>query len=115
MPTQLDSSWLPSYEVPIDSDIQGWIEKTSQVSGKVLEILEVLTERIIRWNQYFLRLKNIKDWHSKLSSDDLLWYIKRWLSTDEKIQIEDIKIKWDTIVIPRELSKKIQKSIDSMQ
>ncbi len=115
MPTQLDSNWLPWYERKIDSDMQWWVYKTSQVSKKVLEILEILTERTIQWWQYFLKLKNIKDGHSSLLSDDLLWYIKWWLTTDERLLIEQIKIKWDNIVIPRELSTKIQKTINTMK
>ncbi|MBC7503549.1 hypothetical protein H7169_01130 [Candidatus Gracilibacteria bacterium] len=111
MPTQLDPTWLPGNEPILDSDILGGVYKTSRVSKKVSEIIEILSERVVQGTCYVFRIKNIKDSHSEIKSDDLLWYIRGGISEDEKKLLENIKMKGNNIVIPRELSGKISTAI----
>ncbi len=111
MPTQLDSSWLPGEEKEINSDLLGWLSGTHSVTKKVLAILENLGDMQYRWLQSIPILKKLQDRHSDLTSDDLLWYIKGGLSEEELILLKDIKIKWDSMVIPRGFSKKIRIAI----
>lgn len=60
-------------------------------------------------------LKVLKDTHSTLTSDDLLWYIRTMDQKDTEDQqfLREIKIKDTNLVMPRTLSKKIQAFIES--
>ncbi len=111
MPTQLDNTWLPDKEKVINSDLLGWLSGTHQVTKEVLVILENLGDRKYRWLQSIPIFKKLEDHHSDITSDDLLWYIIRWLSEEEIILLKDVKVKWDSMVIPRALSRKINDAI----
>ncbi len=111
MPTQLDSTWLPDKEKVINSDLLGWLSGTHQVTKEVLVILENLGDRKYRWLQSIPIFKKLEDHHSALTSDDLLWYISKGISLEDIILLKDIKIKWDSMTIPRVLSRKISEAI----
>ena len=111
IPTQLDSTWLPDKEKVINSDLLGWLSGTHQVTKEVFAILENLGDRKYRWLQSIPIFKKLEDHHSAITSDDLLWYIQGKLSEEEFVLLKDIKIKWDSMVIPRALSRKINDAI----
>lgn len=115
MPTQLNETWLPGREPEINTDILGGLTKTATISKEVKRILNDLEGRKFRLLQSITVIKVLKDTHSKLTSDDLLWYIRTMDKTDTEDQqfLREIKIKDTNIVIPRTLSKKIQALIES--
>lgn len=115
MPTQLNETWLPGREPEINTDILGGLTKTATISKEVKRILDDLEGRKFRLLQSITVIKVLKDTHSKLTSDDLLWYIRTMDKTDTEDQqfLREIKIKDTNIVIPRTLSKKIQALIES--
>ena len=115
MPTQLNETWLPGKESIINTNILGWVSNAAPVSKEVMRILDELKDRKFRWLQSITVIKVLKDTHSKLTSDDLLWYIRTMDEKDTEDQqfLREIKIKDTNIVIPRALSHKIQALIES--
>lgn len=115
MPTQLNETWLPGREPEINTDILGWVSNTAPVSKEVQHLLDILGDRRSRGHQSIPAIKTIKDSHSKLTSDDLLWYIRTMDEKDTEDQqfLREVKIKDTNIVIPRALSHKIQALIES--
>lgn len=106
--------WLPIWKSIIDTDMLGGLDGTRPTSKDIKKILDSVGGRIYRWLQSIPVLRILKDSHSKLTSDDLLWYLRGIgiNDTEDKIAIKEIKIKDDSIVIPRVLSTKIKLAID---
>jgi hypothetical protein len=114
MPTQLDNTWLPGYEKALDTNLLGGLEGTTQVSKEVLRILKSLEWRKYRGLQTIPMIKLLMDNHSKISSDDLLWYISGTTTPEDMKLLADTIIRHTNIVIPRILSWKIQSAITNL-
>jgi hypothetical protein len=115
MPTQLNETWLPGREPEINTDMLGGLTKTATISKEVKRILDDLEGRKFRWLQNITIIKVLKDSHSKLTSDDLLWYTRTMDEKDTEDQqfLREIKIKDTSLVMPRALSHKIKALIES--
>lgn len=124
MATELDNSLIPGRKKAPNSDLLGWIsDKTCNITTEVRVHLEKLIDRKYRSEginhtksksfETVPVFKKLQDHHSKLTSDDLLWYIRQ-MNEIELRELKNIKIKWEDMIIPRELSREIIKEIERM-
>ena len=111
MPTQLDNTWLPGDEKLWNTNLLGGLDGTSRISPEVLRIIKALEGRKYQGLQTIPMIKLIRDSHSKISSDDLLWYIRGNTIPEDMKLLKETIIRDTNLVIPRVLSGKIQAAI----